>query len=161
MVPWEERNLDLESLEAEYGEENVEYVRRDYMAFEPALSMEETLMLKKDYMTYISASSASVEANFTNSSMVREEFGGRALLPDSLLMLSAEELPDLGYNHTAIKKYAISLPVDFEGYSIGIPEINITSEDEFSEGDSVVLTASATATGNSILALRNISVRAS
>jgi hypothetical protein len=159
-VPWGERGLNASELEAEYGEGSVEYARKDYILFEPPLDAGETMFMKKDYMNYISASSASVSANFTDSSLVEADFGERAVLPDSILSITSDGLPELGYEYSSIKKYAISLPESVDGYLIGASSINLTSEEDFSEGDEVVLRTSAVATGNVIIAVSSMELEA-
>lgn len=159
-VPWEGRNLELAEMEQEYGEENVEYSPADYIIFVPELSMEETLMLKRDYMTYISTSSATVPSNFTNASLVEADFGERAVFPNSTLVITSAELPNLEYEYDEIRNYAVSIPDSVSGYSIGINTVNISSEDAFSEGDAVVLRATATVTGDMVLLIREIGMEA-
>ncbi|MBN2122503.1 hypothetical protein JW721_05635 [Candidatus Micrarchaeota archaeon] len=159
-VPWEERNLELAELESEYGEGNVAYSRADYIIFEPELGMEETLMLKRDYMTYISSSSATVAANFTDTSLVEGDFAERAVFPNSSLIITSPEVPELGYDYVSIRNYEVSIPNSASGYSIGISLLNLTSAEEFSEGDSVVLKATATVTGDMVILIREISMEA-
>lgn len=157
-VPWEGRGLELDSLQEEYGEENVAYSRNDYIVFEPALSQEETLFLKKGYMTYISTASASVPANFTDAETVYADFGERAALPDSILTVNAQEPPELEYNYSLVHRYGVLLPGEADGYSIELRLINVTSEEEFSEGDAMVLRVNASVTGDTILGLAKIEI---
>jgi len=155
-VPWEERNIDLEALEEQYGKENVVYDRRDYVVFSPPLTPAETVMLKKDYVTYISEGSASLDENFTNKSLAREDFMGRAIFQDSILQIQTSEELNLSYGYVKINTYVVSLPRDFDGYVLEAGEVVLPCETQFEVNDTATVVFNATVTGDMILGIMEI-----
>ena len=151
MIPWENRTLILEEIIEENGEENVVYERKDYVVFEPPLSSSETMFMKTEYVTYISEGSASVLENFTNKTLADQDFGGRATFPNSLLRISAEDAPELEFESKQVKTYNVEFPTIFDGYTLEAGEIEIASEEDFEEGETVGATFNATVTGDMIL----------
>ena len=155
-VPWEERNIGLEALEEKYGKENVIYERRDYVVFSPPLSPAETVMLKKEYVTYISEGSASLDGNFTNKSLAEEDFMGRAIFQDSILQIQTDEELNLSYEYENVNTYVVSLPRNFDGYILEAGEVVLPSEKEFKVNDTATVVFNATVTGDMILGIMEI-----
>ncbi|MEM4272470.1 MAG: hypothetical protein QXH30_02675 [Candidatus Bilamarchaeaceae archaeon] len=162
IIPWEERaTVDVPELAERFGKENVEYARKDYFSFNPPLSAEETISAKKEYMTFISETSASVRSDFTNKTQVEEEFGERAVFPSSILTISARERPVLDSNYTYEKTaiYSIRFPEDAGGYYLATSEaLEVPSEKELADGERVSVRMNITATGNSIIAIKGIAI---
>lgn len=158
-VPWEERGVDVTALEEEFGKGNVSYSRKDYLTFSPVLSAGETLSMKRDYMSFISETSATVKPEFNNRTQVEADFGGRAILPASLLTITAVEEPELDSNYTYTKTmmYNVRLPADFGGYYLSTNEtLAVPSEKEFADGETVDIAMNITATGDFILGIKDI-----
>lgn len=155
-IPWEGRNLDVDALKAAYGAGNVTYTRNDYFLFSPELSPSETISMKKDYITYISAKSASVAPQFMNKSLVEADFGTRATFPGSILKISSAEAPELGYNYTRTKMYEIRFPDDFGGYSLGAKEaVPFPSEEDFAVNETIQVKMNATTCGELVIEVVN------
>ncbi len=155
-VPWENRSIDVDSLKGEYGEENVAYLRKDYVVFEPALSPGETMFLKKEYVTYISQESASVLGNFTNRTLAEGDFMGKATFPDSVLQITAGEAPNLTYEYEQVNTYTVSLPTDFDGYSLEAGEMELPSGLHFELNETAEVIFNATVTGDMVLGIMEI-----
>ena len=155
-VPWEERILDMELLKEEYGEENVVYLRKDYVVFEPPLSPSETMFLKREYVTYISEASASVQENFTNRSLAEQDFMGRATFPNSSLQIRAREAPNITFEYGEVNTYTVLLPKNFDGYLLEVGEMELPSELEFEANDTATVVFNATVTGDMVLGIMEV-----
>ncbi len=156
MIPWENRDLVIEEIIEEYGEENVVYERKDYVVFEPPLSSTETMFMKTEYVTYISEGSASLLENFTNKTLADQDFGGRATFPDSTLRIIAEEVPDLEFEYEQVKTYNLELPNTFDGYLLEAGEIEVASNLDFDEGETALVSFNATVTGDMVLGVMEV-----
>lgn len=159
-VEWEERGLvDVEGLESEYGEENVAYEENDYILFEPTLSMEETMVMKRDYMTYISGKSATVDSGFTDRARVEEDFQGRAAFPNSTLTIKSSTLPELDYDHTQVRTYTVSFAGNPGEYYVDAGRIEIASMLDLEPNQSITLLMNATVTGDTVLGIKGIAIK--
>jgi len=157
-IPWEERNLDVEELYEEYGEENVLYTKNDYVVFSPTLSAGETVALKTEYVTYISEGSASVLEDFTNKTQAEADFMGRATFPDSTLFIKATQEPELEYEFEKRNTYTVELTSPFDGYELGLQRIELASQGEYSLNQSVPIAFNASVTGNTVLGVMEIGI---
>jgi hypothetical protein len=161
-VPWEERALDTTELEAIYGKGNVTYSRKDYFTFSPVLSAGETLSMKKEYMSFISETSATVKTDFVNRTQVETDFGARAVLPPSLLTITATEEPELesNYTYTKTSMYSIRFPNSVGGYYLSTNEtIPIPSEKTLSNNETVNVAMNITATGDFIIGIKDMAIQ--
>ena len=156
-VPWEERaEVDAETLQAEYGEGNVTYARNDYIVFSPALTPAETVAFKKEYVTYISEGSASVEEGFANRTLAEADFMGRAVFPDSVLQVRAEAAPNLSYGYEQINTYTVNLPETFDGYVLDAGDFVLPSEEHFEINETARVVFNASVTGNTVLGIMEV-----
>lgn len=155
-IPWEERALDLEELQEEYGEENVLYTQNDYVVFSPGLTAGETVALKTHYVTYISQGSASIVGNFTNRTQAEADFMGRASFPDSVLFIKASEAPELEYEFEKRNTYTVELPSKFDGYKLALEKVELASQGEYELNQSVLIALNASVTGDTVLGIKEI-----
>ncbi|MCP4647939.1 MAG: hypothetical protein GY852_09450 [bacterium] len=155
-IPWEERNLVIEEIIEEHGEENVVYERNDYVVFETPLTSTETMFMKTEYVTYISEGSASVLENFTNRTLVEQDFGGKATFPDSNLRIVAEEAPNMTFEYEQVKTYSVEFPASFDGYAFKADEIEVASQEDFKVGETVNAKFNATVTGDMVLGVMKV-----
>ncbi len=161
-VPWEERALNTTELEAQFGKGNVTYSRKDYFTFSPALSATETLSMKKAYMTFISETSATVIPDFVNRTQVEADFGDKAVLPPSVLTITASGEPELGSNYSYTKDtvYDVRFPNVVGGYYLSTNQtISIPSDKELSDNQTVDVAMNITATGDFIVGIKGIAIQ--
>lgn len=116
-VPWEERNLDIANLTAQFGAGNVEYVRNDNILLAAALTPQEMLAKKYDYVETISERSITVKRDFTDRARIALDFGN-ATYPSSSLVIRSAEDPGLGFPYDERTFYTIALPETVGGYSL-------------------------------------------
>ncbi len=155
IVPWKKRNrIDVEEL-SEEGE--VEYMKRNTILFDQPLDIND-VMLKKElyYITYIDQYSAECDENFTDDDQVGEDFGENITLPDSILTIVSDHTVELSYDGETVYSYALSLPEEADGITLGTNEIRLESE-EFYEPDSEVrLRLTGTVIGDRMVAVKNV-----
>lgn len=158
-IPWSGRaGIDERSLEAAYGAGNVAYGRNDYISFPGGLSVAQIAEKKGlPYITFISDTGASVDANFTNETRVAEDFGNITVsFPDSSLGIVTNSSLDLGYNGTALYSYVAALPQQAGDYSISDSTIGFDAYREYGVNDSVMIIVNGTAIGNRIVKINAI-----
>lgn len=141
-IPWEERELDIENLTAEFGEGNVEYKRNDYVFLQQALTPQEMIAKKYEYVEAISEMSLMAKPGFVDKERIKRDFG-EVVFPNSTLKIRAEKDPRLGFVHSEKSSYVIALPERVGSYYLFLDKYKI----EYTAGEegeiSVIMNASA------------------
>ncbi|MDD5096714.1 MAG: hypothetical protein PHY95_04340 [Candidatus ainarchaeum sp.] len=116
-VPWESRGLDVANLTAQFGTGNVEYVRNDNILLAVALTPQEMLAKKYDYVATISERSITVAGDFTDKGRIALDFGNVTYHDSSLIIRSGED-PGLAFPHEERTFYTLALPETVGGYNL-------------------------------------------
>ncbi len=157
MVPWENRTLiDSAKLEQEYG--NTTFKRNDFVTFPVKLTIAE--MAGKNtlpYVTYISDTSVSVLANFTDKNLLRDDFGNVSIVfPDSELRVLSDKNISLPYNNTVKYIHLVTINGSVAGYDINSQNIQLTLDKKYNEGEQVQLSINAVAIGNKVVKIGSV-----
>lgn len=152
-IPWEERNsLDLSGLE------DTEYDKVDSIIFTTPLTVSQVLAKKQfTYITYIDANSAQVESSFDNTTLLETNLQDTPFtLPDSTLVVRAEEEPDLSYSPDSVS-YRYTLRLQDVPYQIDDTMV-LETEKEYGVGDTVQVTIEVLVLGDKALSVRYVSL---
>jgi hypothetical protein len=117
IIPWEEREIGLEGIEAEFGEENVHYEKSSSVVLAEALGPQEMIDKKHDYVQTISERAITVKGDFTDRQRVMQDFGEDVEFVESILVIRAEEEPELNFSMETAYMYRIRIPEEVEGYN--------------------------------------------
>jgi hypothetical protein len=157
MVQWENRtSVDTVKLENEYG--NVTFKRNDFVTFPVKLTIAE--MAGKNtlpYVTYVSESSVSVLANFTDKGTLQADFGNVSIVfPDSELVLKSDKNVTLPYDNSVKYSHLVSLNGTLSGYEISNQEITINLDRKYANGEQVAVSINAVVIGNKIVKISSV-----
>lgn len=119
-VPWEARMLDLVPFYAKYGQDNVSYTREDAVPLNTALSTQEMISKKYDYVEFISENSITPYANFSNSTRLAEDFNV-SYFPESTLTLVTSVNESVTLAYPAIYRTGYSVQILADEYTLSDP----------------------------------------
>ncbi|HNT60435.1 MAG TPA: hypothetical protein PKJ97_00470, partial [Candidatus Bilamarchaeaceae archaeon] len=154
-IPWGERALDIANLTSRFGEGNVEYSRKDYVFLQEALTPQEMIAKKYDYVETISEMSIMVKPEFVDRERVGLDFGD-AVFPDSTLTIRAEEDPGLGFGHVEKSSYVVAVPERAGGYYLFVDRYEI--EHSAGEEGEIPVLMNASALGGCVMEIRGMAV---
>ena len=157
IVPWENRSsVDDASLNSTY--ESVDFSRNDYLSFPSGLTVAQIAEKKSlSYITYISDTSASVSANFTDKDKALSDFTGiKVVFPESNLLIVTNKSVSLPYNGTTLYQYSVSVPSTIYGYQLDDNVLLIKTEKEYKLNDTVNVSIYGTVIGNKIVEINDV-----
>jgi|GEM_PF-5686050 len=151
LIPWENRTIDPAEFE-QYG--TVMYDRADHVVFEKSLTTSE-IMEKNylEYVVYLSEASVTVDENFADVEIIKNDFGENVVFPDSTLIVVTED--DLNLSYEGEVEYTYTVDINVEGYgSAG----NMTAllNKEYQKGETVSAEILASVLGNNIVEVLSI-----
>ncbi len=156
-VPWEERDLDIGALEDEYGAENVEYGRNDNVLLAEALTPQEMIAKKFEYVKTISEMAISVDGNFTDRERVAADFGEDATFMDSSLKIRTDGELGLNFTHEVKYIYTVAVPEEIGGYNFYTNSYQMTASGQMNE--TIPATMNTTVLGETVMEIISIEER--
>lgn len=125
VIPWEERNdVNVMELKARFGDAAVNYRKDSSIIFEKPLTLEEQMLKKFPYISYISENTATVADNFTDSTIVRSDFGNGTIFPNSTLEIFTQDSADLPYQKSLSVIYEVAVPEQIGGFATFVKTVN-------------------------------------
>jgi hypothetical protein len=149
-IPWENRNnINVEELKNNFGKENVNYSKKDYIVFKRSLNTSEIEEKKNlPYIKFITEKTATVDANFSDKEIVKNDFGDIVEFPASILQIRSNETPNVEYEKNQSFYYVITIKDD--NYSLP-KELIVETQRIYEEGSNITVNIEALAIGNHIL----------
>jgi len=153
-LPWENRTIDIDELNEEYGEEKIVYERADYVVFNASLTPSE-LMEKTsiEYVVYLNENSVTVDENFSDVEQLKSDFGEGLSFPDSTLIIMAE---GVNLSYEGKQEFVYDVKVTVENYNMleDIMPANLDKKQE--EGKTFEAEIFASVLGDTIMEIMEI-----
>jgi len=152
-IPWEERNsLDLS------GFDDITFNKVDSIIFNTPLTVSQVMAKKQfSYITYIDENSAQVMSSFDNVSLLETNFEDTPfILPDSDLVLRADELPELEYSPESVY-YSYTLRLVDPPYQMDDTMV-LETEEVYDAGSTVQISIEALVLGDKVLSVKRVSL---
>ena len=154
ILPWENRTIDIEELNAEHGEKNIIYERADYVVFNTSLTPSE-LMEKTsiEYVVYLNENSVTVDENFSDVEQLKNDFGEGLSFPDSTLIIMAE---GVNLSYEGRQEFVYDVKVNVESYNMLEETMTANLNKKHEEGETFEGDIFASVLGNTIMEIMEI-----
>lgn len=156
-VPWESRGLDVGALEEEFGAGNVDYARNDNVILAAALSPQEMISKKYEYVSMISEMAISVGPNFTDRGRVETDFGQGLSFMNSSLVVRSEEDPGLNFTSEIKYLYTVRIPEKIGEFNFYSDYAEVAASSEMN--GTIPITISADVLGETVMRITSVEER--